>query len=47
MQAFKIHPVQLLILIEAREDDFFLAGFGILVPLKTLSANLLHHALHG
>ena len=30
MQAFKIHSIQLLILIEAREYDFFLAGFGIL-----------------
>ena len=38
--------VERLVLIEAGEDHGLFAGFGILVHLQALGADLLHHALH-
>src|SRR5260370_36336147 len=45
-QAREVDAVDLLILIEAREDDLFLARHRIDVLLQALRAYLLHHALH-
>ena len=47
MEAFEIHMVQFLILVEAGEDDTLLAAVGVFVALQTLGADFLHHALHG
>ena len=45
-QAGKIDAIESLILVEAGEDDGFLAGRGILLHLQALGADFLHHALH-
>src|SRR5690349_5074860 len=45
-QIWKVDPIQLLILVEAREDDRFRAGARIDVLLQALRADFLHHALH-
>jgi hypothetical protein len=43
----EIDLIKRLVLIEAREDDGFFSGLRVDVALKALSANFLHHALHG
>src|SRR5438105_11632520 len=45
-QIHEIHFIELLILIEAREDERFLPADRIDMALQTLCADLLHHALH-
>ena len=47
MEAFEIHLVQLLVLVETGKNDLLLAAFGIFVALQALGADFLHHALHG
>ena len=46
VQVREVHPVHVLVLVEAREDDGLLAGLRIDVPLQALRADFLHHALH-
>jgi hypothetical protein len=41
------HMVKILILIEAGENNRFFTCFRIPVELQALSANFLHHTLHG
>ncbi len=45
-QIVEAHMIERLVLIEAGEDDRFLAGFRIGVHLQALGTNLFHHALH-
>src|SRR4051812_21220105 len=45
-QGAEIDPVEVLILVEAGEDDRLGAGRRIEMALQALSADLLHHALH-
>ena len=42
----EIHEIQRLVLVEAAKNDAFLASSRINMPLQTLRANLLQHALH-
>ncbi len=42
----EVHAVQLLILVEAGEDELLLAGDRVHVLLQALRAHFLHHALH-
>ena len=45
-QGVEIHAVEILILIEARENESHFAGKRVALRLKALGANLFHHALH-
>src|SRR5580658_4721833 len=45
-QVAEVDGVEILILIEARENYAFLTGDGVAKLLEALSTNLLHHALH-
>src|SRR5687767_2363071 len=46
VQVREIDAIHLLILVEAREDEFLAPGRGIDVLLQALRADLFHHALH-
>src|SRR5262245_59460394 len=47
VQVVEINHVKWLILVETTEDDALFAGLRIHVALQALSADFLHHALHG
>src|ERR1041385_6630571 len=45
-QGAEIDAVEVLVLVEAGEDDSLGAGRRLVVPLQALRADFLHHALH-
>src|SRR4051812_7374762 len=45
-QGAEIDPVDVLVLVEAGEDDRFGAARGVVMALQALGTDLLHHALH-
>jgi hypothetical protein len=46
IQIFEINKIEMLVLIETREDEKFFARVRVDVPLQTLGADFLHHTLH-
>jgi hypothetical protein len=46
VQICEINEIEVLVLIEAREDEDLLVGYRVDMPLEALGANLFHHALH-